>query len=101
MKKNILLSGIFVLIAGVFNTLYKYVIFSENVSNYSTSFGKAFITTSKVNPNYGQIFLLSEICILIISILLFFIIYFINKKQIIFFNLLRFFSTFLELFLKL
>ncbi|MBR3198962.1 MAG: hypothetical protein IKG27_02995 [Bacilli bacterium] len=83
MKKNIILSSIFILLTSVFNTLYKYIIVKESINNYNNaSFGNTFMTSSSVETNYGQIFLFSLLCLIIISILIFFILYFINKKNI-------------------
>ncbi len=81
-RKNIFLNILFIFFLSLFNTLYKYIIVTENISSLNSSFGSAFMTTSNIKPPYQKIFLFSLITLLIIEIILVFILYFANKKEI-------------------
>ena len=82
-KKNILLNFLFIFLLSLYNVLFKYIIFTENITRFnSSSFGSAFITTSIVKPPYLKIFLFSFLCILTMEILLIFSLFYISKKKI-------------------
>lgn len=83
-RKNIFLNILFILLASSFNVLYKYITVNENMYRYnlSSSFGISFITSSKVEPPYVKIFLLSLMCFIFIYGFLIYVLYYLNKKNL-------------------
>ena len=81
MKKNIISSFITIILLGLFNTLYKYIMVSEIASqyNFNTNTLSSFVIKSKVDAPYLKIFILSILSIIFIYSLILVFIHFINK----------------------